>query len=262
MPYIKKLIIAYSMWSGVYFIFDFINWGHTSIKGFVANCVRTYFIDGSHYHLWFLVALIYTVCVVTAFYKLKLQKLLFPVALILALLGCLGCAYYEIGTKIPLLCDLYNSEYFVLVRRMTLQSLPFFVLGAIVQKLKKKLANASTNVYVFILVFAIAVWIAEIVLVYKLNIQRGVVISIGLFPLTAAVLLTLIRFPMSKAVSASNTCRTLANFTYYAHPLTIELLGKYVTLPSIPKFVIVIAVTFVFGIAIHKINNKHLNMFA
>ena len=259
LPYVKKLIIPYSVWSAVYFIFDFIIWGHTSIKGFVVNCVRTYFIDGSHYHLWFMVALIYTVCTVTALYKLKLKNLVFPIAVILGVIGCLGSAYYEVGTKVPLLSSIYNSDYYILVRHIFLQSFPFFVLGGVVQKLKQRLVNAPTKVYVLILTFATAFWIVETALVYTLNIRSDIVISLGLIIFTAAVLLTLTRFPMPKAATASNSCRTLANFTYYAHPLAIELIEKYVGLPSILSFIIVTAVTFVLGLAIHRINNKYLN---
>lgn len=63
--YIKRILITYSIWSVIYYISDFISWGHTSIKGYIVNCLMSFFISGSHYHFWFFPALIFSVCAVT-----------------------------------------------------------------------------------------------------------------------------------------------------------------------------------------------------
>lgn len=261
-PYIKKLVITYTVWSVIYFVWDFILWGHKSIKGFAASSLRTFFLDGSHYHLWFMVGLIISVCVVTLFYKLKMQKLLIPIGIILAVFGCLSCAYSVIGDKIPLFNNLLNWQYFLMVRRYLFTGLPFFILGLAVRKLQVRVNSLSIKSHWAIVACAVAVWIVEIILVRKLNLENGVTVSAGLFPLTGAVLLLLFRCPAANQSKAASVCKPLSGFTYYSHALVIEIIAKTVDLPTVPTFIITVAATAVLGLAIYKLNNKYLNILA
>ena len=137
--------------------------------------------------------------------------------------------------------------------------LPFFVLGQAVAKLQTKLSTLSNKKYCLMLLSAVAIWALEIVAVILLKVQRDVVLTIGLYPLTATVLLFLLRNPMPKWESKAALCRTLANLTYYAHPLFIEVLGRFCNITPTLLFVTVVAVTAALGFVIYKINNKYLN---
>lgn len=261
-PYLKKLLLTYTAWSAVYFATDYITWGHGSIKSFMINCLRTFFVDGSHYHLWFFVALIFSVCVVTAAYKIKCAKLLLPVSGALYLVGCLGCAYYSVGATVPCLNRLFDSAWYTIVRRYLLMGFPFFVLGLTVRKLQKKLTNISDKTMLCLLVSAIVLWAVELLVVIRFGLQRDIILSAGLYPMTACLLLVLLRKPIPNASKPANICRTLAGFSYYAHPLIIEALRSGFSISETPMFLITVLSTTVVGYGIYKVNNKYLNILA
>lgn len=85
--------------------------------------------NGSYYHLWYLVGVIYSVAVICMICKLGLLKMLFPLSMICYVVGLLGTSYYGIGSRLPGLCILFDSNWFLSVRRIFLMGLPFTVLG-------------------------------------------------------------------------------------------------------------------------------------
>ena len=114
--YIKRTLQIYIIWSVIYFLLDFVT-KEKSITTFIKDCVISFFVTGSYYHFWYFPALIFSVCVVTLLYKMKGIKLLLPVSILLYIIGCLGCSYYSIGNKIPILGELYSNPHFYIIRR-------------------------------------------------------------------------------------------------------------------------------------------------
>jgi len=45
--YLKRLLIPYTLWTGIYYVLDFISWGYGDLGRFVKNCAVQYFITGS-----------------------------------------------------------------------------------------------------------------------------------------------------------------------------------------------------------------------
>ena len=226
LPYIKRLLKTYTLWSLVYFAIDFVQWGHQNIKGFIVNCIYSFFVIGSHYHFWFFPAMFFVVCATTIVYKFGLQKLLLPVSIALYAIGCLGCSYYSLGTRIPVLSLLFSSQYFTLIRRIVLMAFPFFAAGYLVDAIEKYVRKykVSNGIIVITLLGAISCWLLEIYLVVHYHLQDNIVITFCLYILTVMVMVFLLRFPMPQAHTISQKCQILANFTYHAHPLTIILL--------------------------------------
>lgn len=259
LSYIKKLFTTYFIWSCVYILIEFIKWGHSEIKGFIVTSALNFLIKGSYYHFWFFPALIISVCIVTLIYKLRLQKLLFPLGLILYTVGCIGCSYYSIGIKIPLLGQLYGFSEFLVIRRIFLMGLPFFICGQFVNKIRSKaLKLGNSKLFVF-LAAAIAVWFAEILLVVKMGLQQNIIITFGLFPLVIAVMLFLLKNPLPKFRKLSEKCRILANFTYYSHPLIMLIVKALVpTIQNLYLFIVTIAVAAVFGLILSKFRNNKI----
>ena len=261
--YIKRLLVTYLLWSMVYYAYDFFSEGVLSIKSFVYS----FLINGSCYHLWFFPAIIFAVCLTTFLYKIKCKKVVVPLSLILYAVGCLGCSWYAVGVKIPVLSKLYNFFLFTDVRRIFLMGFPFFVAGGVVLKVKEKILPALNKKTSFLCIAsAVVVFLAEIIAVIKFNLQNTVVITFGLYPLVVLIVLLLFKFPMPNFNKISDKTRVYANFTYYAHPLLMNLLRimakvLHFNISQTVMFASVLVITFVISTVIYKLNNKTINYF-
>lgn len=241
---------------------EFFSWGYGQIKGFIVTGALNFLIKGSYYHFWFFPALIISVCIVTLFYKIRLQKLLIPIAIILYTIGCIGCAYYNLGIKIPVLGTIYELSFFTVIRRIFLMGLPFFICGQCVGKIKNTATKLSNTKMCIILAVSVFVWLAEIFLVVKAGWQQNIIITFGLFPLVVSVMLFLLKNPLPKFRILSEKCRILANFTYYSHPLVMLIIkALHEETPKLIMFVATIAVTAVIGLIFSKIHNNKIVTF-
>lgn len=112
--YVLKLVKLWSAWFLFYFLFElsvkFIETEKSSealtamVLDYVSNIftldLLVYGAGYSQYHLWFLLALIWSVAVLFAFYKLKMLSLLFILSLGLNIFGLFGQSYsflYEVS---------------------------------------------------------------------------------------------------------------------------------------------------------------------
>lgn len=265
--YLKRITTTYALWSAIYFILAFCKGGYLSLKQFAVSSACGFFIKGSYYHFWFFPALIISVCLTTAFYRLKIKKLLLPVSLLLYAVGCIGCAYYKIGVQIPLLQILYKSEYFIVIRRIFMMGFPFFSCGKLIGILEKRLhRSGNTKIFAFAAV-TFAIWTAEIFVIQKLGLSANIIITFGLYPMLAAVFLLLLRYPLPNCAKAASIFRTSANFTFYSHPLVLKLIeilylqatGREVY--SALLYFVTVFLTFAASLTLLKINNKFLNKF-
>ena len=55
--------------------------------------------NGSYYHLWYMVGIIYSIAIIYLICKLNLSKVLLPLAIVCYVIGLLGTSYYGIGSK-------------------------------------------------------------------------------------------------------------------------------------------------------------------
>ena len=259
LSYTKKILITYFLWSCIYLFVEFLSWGYGQIKGFIVTGALNFLIKGSYYHFWFFPALIISVCIVTLFYKIKLDKLLFPLAIILYVIGCIGCAYYELGVKFPFLGTLYQSDNFLVIRRIFLMGLPFFICGQFVNKIRSKALKLNNRKLIFLLVGVIVLWLAEIFLVVKMLWQQNIIITLALLPLVIMVVLILLKNPLPKLDKVSEKCRILANFTYYSHPLIMLIIkAVYRETPNLLMFVVTIVITAGIGLFLSKFSNNKI----
>ena len=62
--YLVRLTILYIIWSAIYFIFQFIQWLRSPDITFfhlLINFAKSFVVDGSYYHLWYILCLIYSI---------------------------------------------------------------------------------------------------------------------------------------------------------------------------------------------------------
>lgn len=268
--YIKRIVKIYALWSLPYFAIDYIQWGHQTFKGFIAHIVYSFLITGSHYHFWYFPALIFSVCITTIIYKINLNKILIPVSILLYCIGCLGCSYHSLGMRTPILCTLYSSQHFTLIRRVLLMAFPFFSAGLLVKKIENYINNkgiSKTALFICLLITALC-WLVEIILVISFHLHDNIIITFGLFIFTVAIMVLLLQYPMPNMYFASQKAHILADFTYYVHPLIIGGLTAFTTvvcniiIPQTVLFILVIAITWVGGTMImyyKKYSTRRMN---
>lgn len=249
-PYIKRLLITYGLWTGFYYLLDFVQFGHKNIGPFLVDCVKRLFIFGSRGHFWFFPALIFSVCLVTLLYKLKCKKLIVPVGIALYAVGCLGSGYYQLGRNV--FGWLYSFSQYELIRRVLLMGFPFFGCGLLTAKLKLRKAMP------YALGGAVALWLGEILLVNGLKISSNIVLTPFLYALVLVALVALLEHPAANREKLAGVCRVSANFTYYSHPFVILCL-KLFPLTETPIFVLTVLLCGAVSLVIWKLNNKYIN---
>lgn len=170
-------------------------------------------------------------------------------------MGCLGCAYYEIGIKIPLLSAMIQSAHFITIRRFFLMGIPFFCAGTI------RLEKLSTKCIHLLFLLSAVVFVAEIYLVTFLNLSENIYLTFGLYFLLIFTTALLFRHPLPQYTKSAAAARSIANFTYYAHPFflqSIPMVGAFLgfEISFLLAFFVTIVVTFVLGALFHALAKR------
>ena len=227
--YLIRIFITYTCWSVFYFLIKLIQLlieGEFVLIPFLKTCCFSFVLTGSYYHFWFFPALIFSILIVATFYKLKSLKFLYIIGGVLYLLGCLGCAYYDLALNIPIISTIVQNKWFKTIRRLLLMGFPFFLLGVILNELKDKWENINLKIQMSILGCLIFVFIAEIVMVFILRIYHDITLTIFLYPLVGWIMIILCNNSTKKFDRLGNVSRFCAEFIYYIHPAIIFLIEK------------------------------------
>ncbi|WP_455544270.1 acyltransferase family protein [Intestinibacter sp.] len=251
--YMKRLLQSYVIWTIIYILVRLITLSQDyTIKGFIMDTIIMFFYLGSYYHLWYFVALIICVLIVTFFNKYNKLQFLYVISILLYFIGLLGTSYYKFGMKIPVLSNLYRISYFTEIRRYFMMGLPFFMLGYLLNKIKtfKHIKK--------ILLLNIILFVIEIIIVNKFGLQNSIVISVFLYPLVATIFLTCVKNPMMNYGRYANISRLLSSFIYYIHPIIILLISN-LKLSQTFTYLLTCFVSTALGLLIIKIDNKYIN---
>ena len=259
--YLKRLIIAYSFWSCLYFVVKFISWGYQSPKGFLSDCVYSFFLTGSYYHLWYFPALIFAVCISALFVKTGHKKILFCVSISAYLLcylitNCRQLSFIHadamsvVGKVVSLLLPLT-------------QGLFYFVCGLWVHVLYSKYASTlKCGNLNYILPISVALWFVLIWCNHFCSLGLDLLIIFGIYLNVGLIVFVLLLHPLAQCSAVAKKCRYLANFMYYSHPLFIFLLDlirdNCFHISDGWYFPITIILTIAVGMLLYRINIKHI----
>lgn len=265
-PFISKLLWVYLIWSLLYAGIDYLQYRPADITAFVKDCIRRVLTTGISEHFWFFPALIISVCITTLCFRLGFGRLLYVVSLLLYGVGCLGCSYHGLGTKLPFLANLYAHPQFLQIRRILMMGLPFFLAGYLVYRIKDRVLSPAREKWILpCWVGSVILWLGEIALVRVLKWEVNIYITFGLYLLLITTLLLLLKNPLPQYRTAADSCRMLANFTYYAHPAVIMALALFynrflgLSLTETPKFLLTVGITLVGGLICRRLDNKWIN---
>lgn len=261
----KRLLLTYGIWSVFYYIPDVkqVLDGSASLGGFLTNCVRQFLIYGSREHFWFFPAVFFSIITATLFAKAGKLQWLGSLSLVAYVLGLLGCSYYGIGNRIPIVEAFINFSKYDLIRRIVLMGMPFFMMGYFLRKIDlNKIKNKTCLILEWVFLFG---FLAEVFVVNKLQIQKNIYLTIFLYLLLFNTVLLLLKNPCGQYGKIANVTRDLSNFMYYSHPLFmiwINIVLSYIvgrTATETELFFLTIISTGSIGYLLHKIDNKYLN---
>ena len=262
--YIKRIVITYFFWSCLYFIINFIKWGHRSIPGFVIDCVYSFFVRGSYYHLWYFPSLIFSLCVSALLCLLGYKKTLLIISI---------CVYplFQLLIEYDLLSFIPAAHLSRVITCVSIflpftQGLFYFGCGQLIKFFYDKYStNRKSHSLIYILPISVLLWFALIIADYFIAINLSLVIIFGIFYNVGFIVLVLLTNPLPNHSLAAKQCRFLANFIYYSHPIfrfLLELVNNHsLHLSDYWNFPITIITSIVFGMLLYRINNKYINRF-
>lgn len=248
--HIPKMAILYIILSVVYFVVIFLQ-NPTLLHEPKRWMIIDFLFNGSYYHLWYMLGILYSIVIILFFCKLKAKKFLLPIALMCYAVGLLGTSYYGIGCKIPVLKTLYSFGYFDFIRRVLFMGFPFMVLGWTISENKFGVSLTKRQL-MFITIIVALVFVGENIIVTLTGLSRNVVITIFLFPLLFLIFNLCLAHPLTRLTNTASYCRKVANFIYYWHPIAILILSKYLT-DSLLLFVVVTTLCLLSGSAYYML---------
>ena len=255
-----KFLKIYSFWSIIFIVCDYklFFYPGATWKGIVFSLLINFFVYGTYYHLWYFIGIFFSLIIVTVCYKLKLIKVLAYTSIVLYLIGVLGCSYYKIACMIPGISLLVNSSYFLLVRRIVLMALPFFMLGYFVSCIRERgqIKNIPKKI-----VIAVILFIIEIIVVNILEMNESIILTLFLYVLATEIIICLLEHPMKEKNKIGKSYRYLAGFIYFSHPLFIMALRHIGITSNTLLFYSTVLISTLVGFLLMKLNNKVINQF-
>ena len=201
-----------------------------------------------------MVGIIYSIAMIYLICKLNLSKVLLPLAIVCYVIGLLGTSYYGIGSRLAALNVLFDSGWFLSVRRIFLMGFPFTALGWMISEGKLKLCISKKHL-LFATTLVALLFVAEIVTVTVTGMSRTIEITVFLYPLLFLLFQICLAYPLERKSDLASACRDTANFTYFWHPLVILALRKVVN-ANFFLFTITTAICLLLGFGYHSLKNR------
>ncbi|MCM1115062.1 MAG: acyltransferase [Clostridium sp.] len=259
--YVKRIAILYIIWSAVYFVLQLIQWIQNPdipVFHFIISFVKSFIIDGSYYHLWYILCLIYAIPLI----YIMLRKFSYTTVSLIAIL------LYIIHLLINLNDIVNGLPVISLIAKINAQSgaigqtvflaIPMIAIGGYLANSKQTI-NKKTLIFTNIL--SIILLVVEASLIYfisgKTNYSEYIIFTF---------ITVVAGFMLLKEINHSNKhsklfylLRNMSTLIYCIHPLIIVIFKTFVNNESINSviwFAIVSASTLVVSLLIILISKK------
>ena len=219
-PYVLKLLRVYLVWSAVYGVFYFVLQvvSGAKISSVLSGLLRGLFFGVSE-HLWFFPALFMAIALFWCFCKLHMQKFIVIAGAVMYTVCVLSSAYSKLLFDIPfieLFCKI-DYEYI----RILFVAFPYLSLGYLLKRTDNIKINNKKLFALLSVVFIL--YAAEKVIIEYNSFGRSHVNTFLLYFVVMLVVRLLLNNSMPVFRNVSAPCRNIANFTYYAHPVFLEI---------------------------------------
>ncbi len=245
---------TYAVWTLIYYSLSFVTSviiGGEPIDRFFIERVIFFFIDGSYYHFWYFLALLYSILLTTIIHKFFKEKgiLIFAIiSIIINVIAILGTGYSFIGDNIPFLAPIYSFPKFHPLVLICAVGFSSFTAGYFIYLIKKGNFIKAKASLVLLLVSSV-LYMAEILfLVLVMKSTDNPYAFFMVYPLAICLLLVFINHPMPKYTKFANLGRKVSGFIYFVHPLvlvSLKIAFDYLNLNVNSILVFLIAITII-----------------
>ena len=267
---VKRLLPPLFFWIVIYTLLNYYNdvlSGSVSMNDFIRLNLISLFINGTGFHLWFMASLIIYVVIAAILYRHEKLKILYPISIVLYIIGLLGSYYAFIGNHIPLIKDLISMEYYTTFCRLFMHGLPMFTMGLYISENDEKLLKTDNKKLVLIIMVLFGLVCVEIL--YAINNGNFLVniCTIFLCLFTFPFFILCLKNPMSEHSYIGKAAKYISTFMYYSHPLfrtlVLSIMMRVFGIDLYPLYatIIVVLLCTIFGYILYKLNNKFINMF-
>lgn len=249
------------IWSGIYFLYLITVGRETEIGGYesLRHMLSMFFLTG-FYHLWYMLAIMYTVIILWALSKLyNAEKYLYYISFIFLLLGVLMFGYGKLFFTIPLIQNTFgklNADINMQTQWIFLV-IPFFMMG---YGLSKK-NIAETHVYKkceLFLSFSLLAYFTEVLVLQVIDIKCSTTLCLFTYPVVYLLLIFAIKRPKIGNAKLAQYAAGIASFMYFGHILFVLILQK-LEISETSTYFITVIITAILGAVIVKLDNTILN---
>ena len=231
--YFKRVFLLYAIWSCIYLLYSIPKWikiDWFSIWSFVdygINAIK----QGSYYHLWYLVSLLYALPLFFLLITKTRRSIWIILSIVLYAVELLTYSYsFLLPSELAFLIDLRSNwdALFSAVFRI----LPFLLLGAFCQEIKKSISGYS----IVVLILAFLFQLLEVLLLNKAG-HSTVSYIVMTYPVVLVLFMLVIRMRTPIRSAACRLLGRISGFVYCVHPMIIEVLQHF-ELSSVLNFLI------------------------
>ena len=243
----------HSVWSVAMFMFDAIHWDN-SFSSFVLYVLKTFFLTGWR-QLWYLLAIIYIICLLAAGNKIshRFNDFMYYFSFVFLAYRIAADNYGKILSTIPVVSAIKSFFQISLVNWPMV--LPFFMLGYVLNK-------HSSDKYVKhalpIALSCIMGLLFEILFTTLFDLHENVELCIFTYPSVYFLLIWALNNPHTDLIVTAKYCYGMASVIYLGHsPLQAQLVSNGTT-PSL-TFLVCVLIPGLIGFILTKINNPIIN---
>lgn len=259
--YLTRLTILYVIWSAIYFILQFIQWlcsPDITFFHLIINLAKSFVVDGTYYHLWYILCLIYSVPILYFFLRRMNYKIVILLAMLLYVLHLI-INFNEIFKFFPFI-SLINKFYLLsgAFGQTLCIAIPLVAAGGYIATNHCEMKKPKSYI---LLILSLLLLLAESALIYFLSGETDYSAYI-IFTFAAAVIgfLAVKNIDLNiKNKKVFYSVRNMSTLIYCLHPLIIKLLKIMIhneSINSVLWFLLVTVTTIIFSYILVLISTK------
>lgn len=225
----------------------------------INDTLMTFVLTG-FYHLWYMLAIIYTVAIVwIASRHRRAVCTLYYIAFICLLIGILMFGYGNLFFRSPLV----KHTFGLLDPNINMQTqwifsvLPFFMMGYGLSRSNVK------NIWIYqryelLLVIVLVAYFAEVMILQVFDFMRSTTLCLCTYPIVYLLIVVSLKHPGFVNAKIAKYSAGIASFMYFGHILFV-LAAQKVGMAQTPTYVIAVLLSIIIGGIIVKLDNPIMN---
>ncbi len=222
-----SVLKIYALWTLIYYVISFVLSvviDNEPLDVFIVERIKFFFLDGSFYHFWYFLALLYSMAAITLVYRFFKEKglLVFAIiSLIFNIIAVFGTTYLFIGKTFPMLSRFYESPNFIAIMLIFAIGFSSFSSAYFIIKIRERNIFSQKSSLILLIITAL-MYLAECsILVLVFDSTERPYVFFTCYPLMIFTMLFVLEYPLPKQTKISELSKKSAGFIYYVHPLVL-----------------------------------------